>query len=587
MKCSIKHGPSAVSMLLALHALLFSTQLFAAPGNKAGPELAVNSFKDDLQRNAAVTMDANGNFVAVWHSRNQKSASSGFDIYMQNYTAAGVAAGTTEVLVNTTTDKDQSFPDIAANASGDYVVVWQSKGQDVPGEATNYGIYAQRYNAAGAKQGIETLINTTTPGSQTLPRVAMDADGDYVITWTGSDASGTGVYMQRFDSAGAAVGSETRVNTTTTGIQERPSVALDANGDVVITWQSQGQDAPAETTNYGIYAQRYNAAGAAQGSELLVNTITAGSQTRPRVAMDASGNFVIVWASPDTTTDDGIYLRRYSADGVAAGSEIAVNTVITGEQYNPVVSLDASGDFVVAWESLEGDGIGNGYGIVARRYSANGVALDVAETVVNTTIAGDQYNSGVALDADGDFVVIWQGPDSGIEGVYAQRFEGAGNFSAGTVDLSLVVNDDTDPVTAGNNFVYSLITTNNGSGIALDLNLSEPVPAGLTYVSDDSASAGWSCALSVATLACNKPYMDPAAVSTLNVTVTAGASTAATVNNTVVVNAAQTDVNAANNTATESTIVVAVASSSSSGGALGVFTLLLALPLWLRRRLIR
>lgn len=592
MKCSIKRTrtrfgtPIAAAILIALQAPLYSPSVFALSGNKAGTELAVNTYTAGLQQNAAVAMDANGNFVVVWHSKDQVNGTSGFDVYMQRYTAAGVKAGL-EILVNTkTTSKTQRFARVAMNANGGYVVVWESEGQDVVGEAFNYGIYAQRYDATGALQGGETLINTTTTGSQTLPSIAMDADGDYVIAWTGPDSFGNGIYMQRFNAAGVAQGSETLVNTTEAGIQDRPSVALDANGDFVIVWQGQGDDVSL-STDYGIYAQRYSSTGAAQGDEFLVNTTnTLGSQLRPRVGMDASGNFVIVWLGPDADFD-GIYMQGYNADGTTAFSEIAVNTITTGVQYNPVVSRDASGDFVVAWESQGGDG--NGYGIVARRYSANGVALDVAETVVNTSITGDQYNSGIALDADGDFVVTWQGPDAGTSNdIFAQRIEGAGNFVAGNVDLSLVVNDSVDPVGAGNNFVYSLITTNNGTGIALDLNLSEPVPAGITYVSNDGASAGWSCALNVATLSCNKPYMDSAASSTVNVTVTADASTAATVNNTVVVNAAQADFYATDNTATEPTTVnVVAAPSSGGGGSLGVFTLLLALPLWLRRRLAR
>src|SRR3954452_711915 len=52
-----------------------------------------------------------------------------------------------------------------------------------------------------------------------------------------------------------AVGSETRINTVTTGVQVTPSVAMDAVGDYVIAWASSAQDG----SGYGVYAQRYNA----------------------------------------------------------------------------------------------------------------------------------------------------------------------------------------------------------------------------------------------------------------------------------------------------------------------------------------
>ena len=76
----------------------------------------------------------------------------------------------------------------------------------------------------------------------------------------GQEVSGYGNYAQLYDSAGAAVGSEFLVNSTTTGNQAYPAAAMDADGDFVIAWQSDGQDG----SSYGVYAQRYTASGETQ-----------------------------------------------------------------------------------------------------------------------------------------------------------------------------------------------------------------------------------------------------------------------------------------------------------------------------------
>ena len=47
---------------------------------------------------------------------------------------------------------------------------------------------------------------------------------------------------------------------------------------------------------WGVYAQRYNSAGVAQGGEFRVNTNTANDQVHASIAMDDAGNFVIAWA---------------------------------------------------------------------------------------------------------------------------------------------------------------------------------------------------------------------------------------------------------------------------------------------------
>src|SRR5262245_41611394 len=112
------------------------------------------------------------------------------------------------------------------------------------------------------------------------------------------------------------VGAEFPVNSFTTNSQYMPSVAADADGDFVVAWQSEGQDG----LGAGIYAQRYNAAGAAQGGEFLVNgTAFGGSQFRPAVAMDADGDFIVAWDGAGGPGGTGIWVRRYNAAGVAQG----------------------------------------------------------------------------------------------------------------------------------------------------------------------------------------------------------------------------------------------------------------------------
>src|ERR1044071_9330022 len=100
---------------------------------------------NDFGSTRAIAADANGNFVAVWSSKNQDGE--GWGIYAQRYDAAGVAQGG-EFRVNTTVSKDQVHGAVAMDDAGNFVVVWASKDQD----GDNWGIYAQRYNAAGVAQ---------------------------------------------------------------------------------------------------------------------------------------------------------------------------------------------------------------------------------------------------------------------------------------------------------------------------------------------------------------------------------------------------------------------------------------------------
>jgi hypothetical protein len=55
--------------------------------------------------------------------------------------------------------------------------------------------------------GPEFRVNTYTANDQARPGVAMDADGDFVVTWDslGQDGSGSGVYAQPYKSDGPPI----------------------------------------------------------------------------------------------------------------------------------------------------------------------------------------------------------------------------------------------------------------------------------------------------------------------------------------------------------------------------------------------
>ena len=81
-------------------------------------------------------------------------------------------------------------------------------------------------------------------------------------SWGGQDGSGNGIYGQRYDSAGVAVGSEFQVNSYTDNNQEYSSTTGLNDGGFVVTWSSHGQDG----SDWGIYVGKgANRSGAGHG----------------------------------------------------------------------------------------------------------------------------------------------------------------------------------------------------------------------------------------------------------------------------------------------------------------------------------
>ena len=228
----------------------------------------------------------------------------------------------------------------------------------------------------------EFVVNTEITGDQDSPGVTALSDGGFVVVWEsdGQDTDNEGVYFQRYDAAGNAIGSETPVNTTVVEIQEAPEVTALASGGFVVIWESDGQD----TNGDGIYLRVFAADGTAVTGEVPVNTHTTDDQDTPEIAALRSGGFVVVWESDEQDGDtDGIYFQRFDDAGVAQGIETRANVTTTGEQGDPRVTGTNDGGFVIAWE----DRSSGDYEVVARRFDAAGASVS-GEIPINTTTTG-------------------------------------------------------------------------------------------------------------------------------------------------------------------------------------------------------
>jgi hypothetical protein len=487
----------------------------------AGPEFLVNSTTVGNQSDSAVAMDSAGNFVVTWNH----SANYGQDhgVYAQRFDAAGVAQGG-EFRVDSTTDGIPYGGKVAMDPAGNFVVTWESRSFNYP---VSYNVYAQRYNSAGAAQGAAFQVNSTTNTRFGFAQVAMDAGGNFVVTWDSYESNvnnDLGVYAQRFDAAGVALGSQFRVNSTTAGIQSNTAVAMGASGDFVVTWSGNG---PGDSL--GVFAQRYDAAGVPLAGEFRVNSTTAGDQGGSAVAMGASGDFVVTWWGNGPGDFPGIFAQRYNSTGVAQGGEFRVNSTTSYNQLYPAVAIDAGGDFVVTWQSYHQDDVRNGWGVYAQRYDAAAVAQST-EFRVNTTTVGDQDVPAVAMDRNGDFVVTWNSDQQdgttpyGIygqyarNGIYAQRYVSdkpqVFNTPPTAVDdtktvledsgaaiIDVLANDDpstptgneptqTLAVTATSNGTNgSVAITGGGTGVSYTPSLDFNGPDSFTYTVCDNGSA--------------------------------------------------------------------------------------------------
>jgi len=297
-------------------------QRYASDGSAIGSEIHAASrgiplYYFESVSSSMVTALSDGGWLALW--------STSSSLIQQRYASDGSAIGSEiHIPISSRFPFDSHLQDdspaVTDLSDGGWLVCWTTYSYMPSEEIYNYyDVYQQRYASDGSAIGNATLVNTTTHSNQYKPSVTELNDGAWLVSWTSydQDGSGSGIYQQRYAKDGSAIGKETRVNTTTIDSQYDPSVTALADGGWLVSWTSDNQDGSGK----GIYQQRYSSDGAAIGSETLVNSTTNNDQSSSSVTALNDGGWLVSWQSYNQDGSGwGVYQQRYASDGTPHGA---------------------------------------------------------------------------------------------------------------------------------------------------------------------------------------------------------------------------------------------------------------------------
>ncbi|MDP3025162.1 MAG: T9SS type A sorting domain-containing protein [candidate division Zixibacteria bacterium] len=428
--------------------------IYAQRYNSSGSPLGSNFKINDRIGTAlggfpAITMNRSGNFVITWHDERNGNC----DIYAQRYNSSGSPLDSNFKVNDDVGTACPYYPVIAMNNSGNFVITWHDHRNG------NGDIYAQKYNSLGSPLGSNFKVNDdVSTADQFLSAIAMDNRGNFVITWEDyrKDVYGGDIYAQRYDFSGSPSGSNFKVNSDTgTAYQWYPAIAMDGSGKFVVAWQDE------RISKFDIYAQRFNSSGAPLGSNFKVNDdVGATPQAYAAVAIDGSGDFVITWEDDRNSISD-VYAQRYNSTGAPLGSNFKVNEVSWAAS-RPFIAMDDSGNFIITWQDYRN---GN-YDIYAQRYSSSGTSLGSNLKVNDEVGTANQWSPAIAMDDSGNFVITWYDYRNGLTNpdIYVQRYNSFGDPIGGNC---LVPNAQyssfaqTNPAVVANNSNIYLVWQDN------------------------------------------------------------------------------------------------------------------------------
>lgn len=389
---------------------LAAAVLWAGP---LGAPFRVSSCTNCRQEVPAVAGAPSGDFFVLWEGQSTKDPRG---ISGRLYKGATPAAA--DLLVNKNVTPDQYDAAVTRDNKGNFIAVWSEVANG------NSEIMAQRFQATGKPLGVPFKVNLDPPGSlipaDYQPAIARTNDGGFVVVWNtllppGGNPDTPQVMARRFNAAGAAVGSQIKLNTGLI-LGERPDVCVDTAGRIIAVWTTIDAFRPFEPSKLGVAMRRLSPAGAPLAGQEVVVSPTA-NYLQPAISCGTGSTFVVVWHSDQAPAQSGtdILGQRYNQLGRKVGPAFRINTAVAGEQRNPAISHDNKGNFVVVWQ----ESTGTDRGIFGRRFSSAGTATG-AQLEVVTEIHPGFVDARIAhIGTAGNFVIVWQ---DATRTIFGRRF---------------------------------------------------------------------------------------------------------------------------------------------------------------------
>ena len=370
--------------------------------------------------------------------------------------------GSSDKQINQNSDNaNQRYPDVAINLSGDIIVVWQ----DERNGGADDDIYAQRFDSNGNPLwgSSDKKVNQYSGSSlQYNPSVGLDSEGNAIIVWYENRNTNWDIYAQKLDVDGNPLwgSSDVKVNQNSDSVNQQYSdVTVDSNGNAIVVWRDY------RNGNSDLYAQNLNPNGVAQwgSSDVKVNqNADSAEQQTAAIAVDSAGNAYVVWYDNRNGNSDIIAQKIDITGTVEWGStDLKVNQNSDSSSQNfPEVSVDPDGNVIVVWRDYRN---GNN-DIYAQKLDSSGVALwDSSDKKVNQNAdSAGQSEPAVAIDSDGNAIVVWLDGRNGNDDIYTQKLDLNGDAKLGSTDMKVNQCPSTD-----NQYEPVVVVDSSGNAIVV------------------------------------------------------------------------------------------------------------------------
>jgi uncharacterized protein YpmB len=293
-----------------------------------------------------VAMDDNGNAIIVWF---QRDTDMNFQIFKSEY-RGGVWTNPSSITDYISLDGQQAVLSMAAiDNNGNAIIVWRQN------DGANDQIFKSEYRS-GVWHNPASLSDHISISGQDAgdPHVTMDNNGNAIIVWRQNDGANLQIFKSEYRSGTWHNPTSLSDHISPNGqdaAEWPPQVAMDDNGNAIIVWdQSDG-------ANDQIFKSEYRSGTWHNPASLSDNISPNGQDAElPQVAMDDNGNAIIVW---DQYISNGglrqIFKSEYRSGTWHDPANLSNYISLNGQDANdPHVAMNDSGNAIIVWGQSDG-----------------------------------------------------------------------------------------------------------------------------------------------------------------------------------------------------------------------------------------
>ncbi len=290
----------------------------------------------DVAYHVDVAMDNNGNAIAVWEQTNGSTD----QIFMSEYRGGSWSHPADINDHISPAGQDANEPKVAMDDNGNAIVTWfQYNG-------SRNQIYISEYRS-GSWTHPANLGDSISPTTQNAvyPQLAMGDNGDAVVVWIQSNGTDQHTFMSEYRAGSWTHPADTSDKISIDGNPcAYPAVAMDDDGNTIITWHQRD-------TYQQIFISEYRSGSWTHPADLSDNISPDGTNAQySQVAMDNNGNAIVVWEQPGPTFTNEIFKSEYCSGAWAHPVDTADHISLSDNYANdPKVSMDNNGNALITW----------------------------------------------------------------------------------------------------------------------------------------------------------------------------------------------------------------------------------------------